>query len=128
MLGAGARPVDEKATATRERTRSIGSGCAIGDYVLDRGSAWGRLRPPPVAEKGSNKEWQGLADWRVASNEDRGIVTTGRALRRDVPERNFIKSKNRTIRYYIEVWLSLVERYVRDVEVASSNLVTSTKK
>ena len=26
----------------------------------------------------------------------------------------------------IEVWLSLVERYVRDVEVASSNLVTST--
>ena len=31
----------------------------------------------------------------------------------------FIKSN-------IEVWLSLVERYVRDVEVASSNLVTST--
>ena len=28
----------------------------------------------------------------------------------------------------IEVWLSLVERYVRDVEVASSNLVTSTRK
>ena len=28
----------------------------------------------------------------------------------------------------IEVWLSWVERYVRDVEVASSNLVTSTKK
>ena len=27
-----------------------------------------------------------------------------------------------------EVWLSLVERYVRDVEAASSNLVTSTKK
>ncbi len=25
-----------------------------------------------------------------------------------------------------EVWLSLVERYVRDVEVVSSNLVTST--
>ena len=28
--------------------------------------------------------------------------------------------------FNIEVWLSLVERYVRDVEVASSNLVTST--
>ena len=28
----------------------------------------------------------------------------------------------------IEVWLSLVERYVRDVEAASSNLVTSTIK
>ena len=26
------------------------------------------------------------------------------------------------------MWLSLVERYVRDVEVASSNLVISTKK
>ena len=26
-----------------------------------------------------------------------------------------------------EVWLSLVERYVRDVEAASSNLVTSIK-
>ena len=26
----------------------------------------------------------------------------------------------------IGVWLSLVERYVRDVEVASSNLVTPT--
>ena len=26
------------------------------------------------------------------------------------------------------VWLSLVERYVRDVEVAGSNPVTSTKK
>ena len=29
---------------------------------------------------------------------------------------------------YHEVWLSLVERYVRDVEAASSNLVTSTIK
>ena len=27
-----------------------------------------------------------------------------------------------------EVWLSLVERYVRDVEVVGSNPVTSTKK
>ena len=33
-----------------------------------------------------------------------------------------------TLKTTIEVWLSLVERYVRDVEVASSNLVTSTKK
>ena len=30
--------------------------------------------------------------------------------------------------YEIGVWLSLVERYVRDVEVASSNLVTPTWK
>ena len=33
-----------------------------------------------------------------------------------------------TLKTPIEVWLSLVERYVRDVEVASSNLVISTKK
>ena len=31
-------------------------------------------------------------------------------------------------KHMLEVWLSLVERYVRDVEVASSNLVTSTKE
>ena len=30
--------------------------------------------------------------------------------------------------YFIGVWLSLVERYVRDVEVASSNLVTPMVK
>ncbi len=29
---------------------------------------------------------------------------------------------------FIEVWLSLVERYVRDVEVAGSNPVTSTMR
>ena len=29
---------------------------------------------------------------------------------------------------FFEVWLSLVERYVRDVEAASSNLVTSIKE
>jgi len=30
------------------------------------------------------------------------------------------------VRIICGVWLSLVERYVRDVEVASSNLVTPT--
>ena len=81
VLGAGARPGDDEATATREKTRSIGHGCVIDDYVFDRGSAWGRLRPPPEADIGSKKEWQRLADWRVAGNEGRGLVTTGRALR-----------------------------------------------
>ena len=32
------------------------------------------------------------------------------------------------LKHNIEVWLSLVERYVRDVEVAGSNPVTSTIK
>ena len=31
---------------------------------------------------------------------------------------------NQQIPYFIGVWLSLVERYVRDVEVAGSNPVT----
>ena len=30
--------------------------------------------------------------------------------------------------FTIEVWLSLVERYVRDVEAVCSNHITSTKK
>ncbi len=49
----------------------------VGKRITRCGSAWGRLRPPPVAEEGSKKEWQGLAEWRVQSNEDRGLVTTG---------------------------------------------------
>ena len=48
------------------------------------------------------------------SNDDRGLVTTGRA--------------RHARQWNIEMWLSLVERYVRDVEVASSNLVISTNK
>ena len=29
-----------------------------GDIICEYGSAWGRLRAPPVAEKASKKEWQ----------------------------------------------------------------------
>jgi len=36
MLGAEARPVGDEATATREKTRSIGHGSVIDDYVFDR--------------------------------------------------------------------------------------------
>ena len=64
---------------------------------------------------------------RLASepaNDDRGLATTGSALREGRPER--VSSQNKNQIKNNEVWLSLVERYVRDVEVASSNLVTST--
>ena len=64
---------------------------------------------------------------RLASelaNDDRGLATTGSALREGRPERVSFQNKNQIKNN--EVWLSLVERYVRDVEVASSNLVTST--
>ncbi len=55
-----------------------------------------------------------------------------------VKKRNITISEKKTIanshkvcdnsKCNIEVWLSLVEHHVRDVGVASSNLVTSTKK
>lgn len=35
------------------------------------------------------------------------------------------KTKYSKIEKVVEAWLSLVERYIRDVEVASSNLVAS---
>ena len=38
---------------------------------------------------------------------------------------NINKSLNESGKENIEAWLSLVERYIRDVEVASSNLVAS---
>ena len=38
----------------------------------------------------------------------------------------FMKKPPRKRRHIFEVWLSLVERYVRDVEAAGSNPVTST--
>ena len=44
------------------------------------------------------------------------------------PYRRKAGNKKQTKYHHFEVWLSLVERYVRDVEVASSNLVTSTNK
>ena len=47
-------------------------------------------------------------------------------------EKDLTKKEKSDILYRLEknneVWLSLVERYVRDVEAASSNLVTSTNR
>ena len=37
----------------------------------------GRLRPPPVAEKGSKKEWPPHGDWRARQRDDRTDVATG---------------------------------------------------
>ena len=50
---------------------------------LKQNGVWhslGRLRPPPVAEKGSKKEWQQHGDWQ-AEGADRADVATGRAPR-----------------------------------------------
>ena len=43
--------------------------------------SWGRLRPPPVADTGSNKEWRQLGDRQVShAHADRAVVATGSAL------------------------------------------------
>ena len=73
------------------------------------GDVFERRRWRKEREKRSGSD---LSIGELRSKEDRDLVTTGRA-------RGAQKLNN-------EVWLSLVERYVRDVEVASSNLVTST--
>ena len=90
-------------------------------YEISRcGSAWGRARPLPVADKGSAKEWQPSQNASKMLFAKRDAVTaTGIS---------FVSLLSTQIQFHIEVWLSLVERYVRDVEVASSNLVTSTIK
>ncbi len=120
------------------------------------GSAWGRLRAPPVADAASNKEWQQLRLWQAScASDDRALVATG-----DVCERRLwrmqrairsgsgqnlasLKTSNKfwapqqafNLRHgyrllkkpNIGVWLSLVERLVRDQEAGSSNLLTPTK-
>lgn len=54
-----------------------------------------------------------------SKKEQRGYKTEKNALTR-------FDGCDIILQWYFEVWLSLVERCVRDAEVASSNLVTST--
>ena len=63
--------------------------------------------------KGAKRSGSDLPIGELQSNDDRGLVTTERALRRDVPERLRGRS-HKTEKFNIEVWLSLVERYVRE--------------
>ena len=60
------------------------------------------------------------ADWCNGSTADSDSVSRGSSP--------FSVAGNllRQVPYFIGVWLSLVERCVRDAEVASSNLVAST--
>ena len=54
-LGAGAHPGGEEASATREKTRSVGSECVSerGDYVFDRAMK----NPTPATKKDSIIDW-----------------------------------------------------------------------
>ena len=61
-------------------------------------------------KKGAKRSGGDLPNGKMRSNVAEGLVTTGRALQRDVPER----SQKQKQQNKIEVWLSLVERYVRD--------------
>ena len=77
-----------------------------------------------MAEQASKKEWppsQSASETRARHD---AVTATGRAHSASLSFPNYFFY---LLQLNIEVWLSLVERYVRDVEVASSNLVTSTK-
>ena len=66
----------------------------------------GRARPLPVADKGSAKEWQPSQNASKILFAKRDAVTaTGIS---------FVSLLSTQIQFHIEVWLSLVERYVRD--------------
>ena len=56
----------------------------------------------------------------------------GVTVKTEMPKLTFETYKNNSFQKqfdkYFEVWLSLVEHYVRDVGAASSNLVTSTSR
>ena len=94
-----------------------GSGC-IGKLRLPKkyrgvaqlGERSERRRGRSKRGKASGRD---LPSGELRSNEDRGLVTTGRA-----------RSAKKT---NIGVWLSLVERLVRDQEVGCSNHLTPTK-
>ena len=51
-----------------------------------------------------------------------------KVLDKHLDARYNIKAVTENVRRQIEVWLSLVERFVRDEEAAGSNPVTSTTK
>ena len=80
--------------------------------------------------------WLGLRTFTSAADgrgsEQKGVAVTCRLADCKAQRQRLSRNRESALRgkiekNTIEVWLSLVERYVRDVEVASSNLVTSTK-
>ena len=72
-------------------------------------------RAPPGADEASRASGRNTAIGKRQGRVDRADVATG-------------MSAPRKVKFNIEMWLSLVERYVRDVEAAGSNPVISTKK
>ena len=85
-----------------------------------------KIKYRDVAQFGERSERRRWREERgKASGSDLPIGE--RDIRAKTEARNNRESAWRSEKFNIEMWLSLVERYVRDVEVASSNLVTSTK-
>jgi trk system potassium uptake protein TrkH len=83
-----------------------------------------RARPPPVAEKGSASAAQQKGDMRRGSEQGDHFARVKRSARAD--SRRVLTQEKKKQPIYDEVWLSLVERCVRDAEAAGSNPVTST--
>ena len=71
-----------------------------------------------------NAEHHTNADWCNGSTADSDSVSRGSSPLSVVPWQGRRRLGEKSIRSFIGVWLSLVERYVRDVEVAGSNPVT----
>ena len=64
----------------------------------------------------------------VGRGNAKRMTVMGDAIVNWLSDRGSIPLSSIYIKRNIEVWLSLVERHVRDVEAASSNLVTSISK
>ena len=70
---------------------------------------------------------ENIADWCNGSTADSDSVSRGSSPLSVVPwQGRRMLSRKCPVIFFIGVWLSLVERYVRDVEAACSNHVTPT--
>ena len=65
------------------------------------GTVWGARRAPPGADEASRASGRNIAIGKRQGRADRADVATG-------------MSAPRKVKLNIEMWLSLVERYVRD--------------
>ena len=78
------------------------------------------MRALPVADEASNKEQPQHSGYRALQRATNTLMLQWEVLRGF-----FIYAIKSQVNNF-EVWLSLVERCVRDAEAASSSLVTST--
>ena len=88
VLGARLPPGAEERSATRERTRSIGHGSVIGDYVLDRGGigSFENKRTLWVIKRVR----EGADARRIANGNEQGDYAASRIAQRGCQTKNLI--------------------------------------